>query len=71
MKNKRILNCSVKASLLKYPLREMGNQQEITEQVDADLYFNGINIDVKQLVIEELIERLHNLIPNLIVMTHN
>lgn len=46
------------------------NKEELEEQVKADIYYGGINMELKEQVIEELIERLNDLIPNIIVYTH-
>lgn len=46
------------------------NREEIQDQLKADLCFGGINTEIRQQVIEELIERLNELIPNIIIATH-
>lgn len=46
------------------------NQKELQEQLEADMLLGGINIEIKERVIEELIERLNDLIPNIIIATH-
>ena len=48
----------------------MENQKELQEQLEADMLFGGINTEIKERVIEELIERLNDLIPNIIVYAH-
>lgn len=48
----------------------MENQKELQEQLEADMLLGGINIEIKERVIEELIERLNDLIPNIIIATH-
>lgn len=48
----------------------MENQKELQEQLEADMLLGGINIEIKERVIEELIERLNGLIPNIIIATH-
>lgn len=48
----------------------MENQKELQEQLEADMLLGGINIEIKERVIEELIERLNNLIPNIIFVSH-
>lgn len=46
------------------------NKIELQQQLEADVKFGGINTEIKQQVIEELIDRLNNLIPNIIIATH-
>lgn len=45
-------------------------REELQEQLKADMLFGGINTEIKEQVIRELIERLNNLIPNIIIATH-
>ena len=46
------------------------NREEIQDQLRADICFGGINKEIKEQVIDELIERLNELIPNIIIATH-
>ena len=45
------------------------NKEELEEQVKADIYYGGINMELKEQVIEEMRERLNDRIPNIIVDT--
>lgn len=46
------------------------NSTEMAEQLEGDLYFGGINAEIRTQVIEEIIEQLNSLIPNIIIATH-
>lgn len=46
------------------------HREELQEQLKADVYYGGINVELKKQVIEELIGRLNELIPNIIIATH-
>lgn len=46
------------------------HREELQEQLKADVYYDGINLELKKQVIEELIGRLNELIPNIIIATH-
>lgn len=69
-KDTRITRLTFVPSIVDYFIDAVEHREEIQDQLKADICFGGINTEIRQQVIEELIERLNKLIPNIIIATH-
>lgn len=49
----------------------IGNFKQMDEQILADLYLNGINTEIKDIVIQELINKILLMETNIIIMKHD
>jgi len=61
------LNISI-TDILDSVLDNWENRKEIDEQIEADIYYDGINKEVKDQLISDMINTLNLLIPNLIII---
>ena len=66
----RITRLTFSQTILDNFIDTVENKEELQEQLKADLLFGGINTEIKEQTIEELIDRLNKLIPNIIIATH-
>ena len=48
----------------------INNHRELNEQICADLYFGGINAEIKEQVIQELADKLTSIGDSIIVLRH-
>lgn len=69
-KDTRITQLNFSPTILESFVDVVENQEELQEQLQADLLFGGINVEIKSQATNELIERLNELIPNIIIATH-
>lgn len=69
-KEQRITKLSFTPTILDNFIDTIENKDEINEQLKADLCIGGINTEIRTQVIDELIDRLNKLIPNIIIATH-
>lgn len=61
----KILECPSSA------LNGFENYNPLLDQLYADLYFDGINTEIKEQVIQELADKLTTIGENIIVMKHD
>lgn len=49
----------------------MENAKEFSEQIEGDLFFGGINQEIKEQIVLEIIAKLHELIPSVVIYTYD
>lgn len=70
-KDTRITKLTLTQSVVDDCVDFVEHRQELEEQVKADLQFGGINTEISEEVIEELVERLNKLLfPNIVIVSH-